>query len=361
VKKTLQKTKTSTAALFGACLRLSLVAFLGVAIWFAIGFSAEAQTFRLSHITTPASPWHKGAERFVELVSRRTNGKVRIRIYPGASLAGRSQKTELQMVRSGVIHIHVVSPIILALFLDSRFDVYDLPWLFPSHEVAWRTLGGPLGDLGKKWLRKKGFVGLAWGTNGFRQLTNNKRPIRAPKDLSRIKFRVAGTRMYLRIFQLLGGNAVTMNFGEVFSSLQQGLIDGQENPLSVIASSRLYEVQKYLTLWNYSFDPLILSMNASWFDRLSPDLQKTFQESAREAMIFQRELVAKDDKTLPDFLEKKGMKVVRLTGVERSLFRERVKSIYKEWGPKLGQSVMNLALSEVRKAEKQTKREKRNP
>ncbi len=340
-----------------AFVRLGLAVLFGAALWLASWLPAEAQTFRLSHITAPASPWHKGAERFAELVSRRTNGKIRIRIYPGASLAGRSQKTELQMVRSGVIHIHVVSPIILALFLDSRFDVYDLPWLFPSHEVAWQALDGALGDLGKKWLRKKGFVGLAWGTNGFRQLTNNKHPIRRPEDLSLIKFRVAGTRMYLRIFQLLGGNAVTMNFGEVFSSLQQGVIDGQENPLSVIASSRLYEVQKYLTIWDYSFDPLLLSMNASRFDRLSADLQKIFQESAREAMDFQRKLVARDDKTLPNFLKNKGMKVARLTGVERAMFRERVKPIYEEWRSKLGQSVMALAVSEVEKAEKKTEKE----
>lgn len=329
--------------------RLAFVSILGVVLSAGVRL-ADGETFRLSHITSPASPWHKGAERFAELVARRTGGKARVRVYPGASLSGRSQKTELQMVRSGVIHVHLVSPIILALFLDARFDVYDLPWLFPSHEVAWRALDGPLGELGERWLREKGFVGLAWGANGFRQLTNGRRPIRRPEDLSGIKFRVAGTRMYLRIFRLLGGNAVTMNFGEVFSSLQQGVIDGQENPLSVIVSSRLYEVQRHVTLWNYSFDPLILSMNAASFEGLSPEWKEVFRASAREAMRYQRELVAREDRVLPDVLRSKGMEVVRLSEAELAAFRRAVEPIYDEWAPRVGREALNLAISEARRA-----------
>ncbi len=330
-------------------------------ILFSTSSPAEVRTLRLSHITSPTSPWHKGALRFAERVSKRTNGEIRIRIYPGASLAGRSQKTELQMVRSGVIQMHLVSPILLALYLDPRFDVYDLPWLFPSHEAVWKVLDGKMGKMGAGWLREKGFAALAWGANGFRQLTNGKRPIRRPEDLSGIKFRVAGTKMYLRIFRLLGGNALTMNFGEVFSSLQQGVIDGQENPLSVITSSRLYEVQKHVTIWNYSFDPLILSMNGKLFDGLSPRLKRIFQTAAREALEYERRLIAEDDKRLPAFLEKKGMKVIRLDDAELAVFRKRVRPVYDEWAPKVGRDVMDLAESEVQRAVKELSKEGKRP
>ena len=152
-----------------------------------------------------------------------------------------------------------------------------------------------------------------------------------------------------------------MNFGEVFSSLQQGVIDGQENPLSVIASSRLYEVQKHVTIWNYSFDPLILSMNGKLFSGLSPGLKRIFRTAAREALEYERRWVAEDDKRLPSFLEKKGMKVIRLDGAELAVFKKRVRPVYDEWAPKVGRDVMDLAESEVHRAVKELSKEGRRP
>ena len=152
-----------------------------------------------------------------------------------------------------------------------------------------------------------------------------------------------------------------MNFGEVFSSLQQGVIDGQENPLSVIASSRLYEVQKHVTIWNYSFDPLILSMNGKLFSGLSPRLKRIFRTAAREALEYERRWVAEDDKRLPSFLEKKGMKVFRLDGAELAVFKKRVRPVYDEWAPKVVRDVMDLAESEVQRAVKELSKEGRRP
>ena len=314
--------------------------------------SAAEKTIRLSHVTAKGSPWDKGAERFAELVAKGTGGRIAVKVFPQSQLANGSQKAELEMLQSGVLDMTWDSPIILALFLDKRFDVWNLPWLYPSMEVANKVADGPMGELAYKWLAEKGVVGLGIGVNGFRELTNSRRPITTPDDLKGIKFRVAGSKLYLETFKLLGANAVTMSFGEVFTALQQGVIDGQENPTAIIDSSRLYEVQKYLTLWRYSFDPLVLCINKKLFDGLAPADQKAIRDAAREAVAYERQLSAEEEKRLPEELKKKGMQVNALTPQQLAAFRERVKPVYGMVEEYVGADILKLMHAEVDKAAK---------
>jgi tripartite ATP-independent transporter DctP family solute receptor len=313
---------------------------------------AAEKTIRLSHVTAQDSPWDKGARRFAELVAKGTNGRIEVKVFPQSQLANGSQKAELEMLQSGVIDMTWDSPIILALFLDKRFDVFNLPWLYPSMEVANRVADGPMGDLAMKWLDEKGVVGLGIGVNGYRELTNSKRPIATPDDMKGIKFRVAGSKLYLETFKLLGANAVTMSFGEVFTSLQQGVIDGQENPTAIIYSSKLYEVQKYLTMWHYSFDPLILCINKKLFDSLSPADQKAIRAAAKEAVAYERAVSAEEEKALPEELKKKGMQVNVLTPAQIAVFREKIHTVYNMVQEYVGADNMRLMLTEVEKADK---------
>jgi tripartite ATP-independent transporter DctP family solute receptor len=313
---------------------------------------AAEKTIRLSHVTAQDSPWDKGARRFAELVAKGTNGRIEVKVFPQSQLANGSQKAELEMLQSGVIDMTWDSPIILALFLDKRFDVFNLPWLYPSMEVANRVADGPMGDLAMKWLDEKGVVGLGIGVNGYRELTNSKRPIATPDDMKGIKFRVAGSKLYLETFKLLGANAVTMSFGEVFTSLQQGVIDGQENPTAIIYSSKLYEVQKYLTMWHYSFDPLILCINKKLFDSLSPADQKAIRAAAKEAVAYERAVSAEEEKALPEELKKKGMQVNVLTPAQIAVFREKIHPVYNMVQEYVGADNMRLMLTEVEKADK---------
>jgi tripartite ATP-independent transporter DctP family solute receptor len=313
---------------------------------------AAEKTIRLSHVTAQDSPWDKGARRFAELVAKGTNGRIEVKVFPQSQLANGSQKAELEMLQSGVIDMTWDSPIILALFLDKRFDVFNLPWLYPSMEVANRVADGPMGDLAMKWLDEKGVVGLGIGVNGYRELTNSKRPIATPDDMKGIKFRVAGSKLYLETFKLLGANAVTMSFGEVFTSLQQGVIDGQENPTAIIYSSKLYEVQKYLTMWHYSFDPLILCINKKLFDSLSPADQKAIRAAAKEAVAYERAISAEEEKALPEELKKKGMQVNVLTPAQIAVFREKIHPVYNMVQEYVGADNMRLMLTEVEKADK---------
>jgi tripartite ATP-independent transporter DctP family solute receptor len=335
-------------------LRRSLAGLTAALVALAVPGAAPAaeKTIRLSHVTAKGSPWDKGAERFAELVARNTGGRIAVKVFPQSQLANGSQKAELEMLQSGVLDMTWDSPIILALFLDKRFDVWNLPWLYPSMEAANRVADGPMGELAYRWLAEKGVVGLGIGVNGFRELTNSKRTIATPDDLKGIKFRVAGSKLYLETFKLLGANAVTMSFGEVFTALQQGVIDGQENPTAIIDSSRLYEVQKYLTLWHYSFDPLVLCINKRLFDGLSPADQKAIRDAAKEAVAYERQLSAEEERRLPEELKKRGMQVNALTPQQIAAFRDRVKPVYSMVEEYVGADNLKLMLSEVDRAAK---------
>src|SRR5512146_2061259 len=181
-------------------MRRSSIAAAAATLVFALGSgntaSAAEKTLRLSHVTAKDSPWDKGAERFAELVAKNTGGRIAVKVFPQSQLANGSQKAELEMLQSGVLDMTWDSPIILALFLDKRFDVWNLPWLYPSMDVANRVADGPMGELAYRWLAAKGVVGLGIGVNGFRELTNSKRPIATPEDMKGIKFRVAGSKLY---------------------------------------------------------------------------------------------------------------------------------------------------------------------
>jgi tripartite ATP-independent transporter DctP family solute receptor len=329
------------------------VTAMAVAMLFLAGAAfAAAKTIRLSHVTAKDSPWDKGAHRFADLVAKNTDGRIEVKVFPQSQLANGSQKAELEMLQSGVIDMTWDSPIILALFLDKRFDVFNLPWLYPSMEVANKVADGPMGALAMKWLEEKGIVGLGIGVNGYRELTNSKHPITIPDDMKGIKFRVAGSKLYLETFKLLGANAVTMSFGEVFTSLQQGVIDGQENPTAIIDSSRLYEVQKYLTMWHYSFDPLVLCVNKKLFDSLSPADQKAIRAAAKEAVAYERAVSAEEEKRLPEELKKKGMQVNNLTPEQIAAFKMKVQPVYAMVQEAIGVDNMKLMLAEVEKAER---------
>ncbi len=326
------------------------VAAVAVALALAAPAAAAERTLRLSHVTAKDSPWDKGAERFAELVAKKTNGRIAVKVFPQSQLANGSQKAELEMLQSGVLDMTWDSPIILALFLDKRFDVWNLPWLYPSMEVANKVADGPMGDLAYKWLAEKGVVGLGIGVNGYRELTNSKRPIASPDDMKGVKFRVAGSKLYLETFKLLGANAVTMSFGEVFTALQQGVIDGQENPTAIIDSSKLYEVQKYLTLWHYSFDPLVLCINKKLFDGLPSADQEAIRAAAREAVAYERQISAEEEKRLPEELKKKGMQVNDLSPAQIAAFRDRVKPVYTMVQEYVGAENMKAMQAEVEKA-----------
>ena len=297
--------------------------------------TGKNRELRLSLILGENSDWYKGAVRFAELVGERTGGAYRVTIFPHAQLAGQSQRTELEMVQTGVIDISLESSILLTL-IEKRMSIFSLPWLFDDYDEANRILDGPLGQHMLDVLAEKEIVGLAYGANGFRQITNSVNPIRIPEDLSGMKIRVPGIRMYIDIFKLLDADPSSMNFGELFTALAQGTMDGQENPVSVIHSSRLFEVQRYLTLWNYSFDPVILCVNKKLWESFDPEIRTVISKCARDAMKYERELVAQGEPSIIESLKSKGMEINTLDPVSVKAFKSMVDPIYQQFDTQIG-------------------------
>lgn len=293
---------------------------------------------KMSVITSDTSAWYKAGLKFSNLVKERTNGQVLITVFPNGQLAGGNQVKELEMLQNGAIDFTFHSTI-LYTNIDPKFTVVSMPWLFNSTAEVDKFTRGDLGKELLSVLPAKGIIGLAWGENGFRQLTNSKRPVVAPEDMKGLKVRIPGIKMYTSIFTALGANPTVMNWGEVLGALQQGVIDGQENPLDVIVSGKIPEVQKHITLWNYSYDALILGMSKKAWDGFDAQTQQIIKKAAEEAADYEVKLNRENDSSNLKKIEEK-LKVARLTPEQVAKFREKVAQVYSEYESVIGKDLL---------------------
>lgn len=294
----------------------------------------------MSVSTSDISSWYLGAEKFAEIVSEKTGGKVNITVYSNEQLSSGSQTKGIEQLQVGITDLSFHSTIIYSI-LDPQFGVVSLPWLLPNEEVVDKALAGDAGALINGILLDNNIQPLGFGENGYRQITNNKMEIIKPEDLTAMKIRIPGINMYIDLFKELGADPTAMNFSEVFTSLQQGTIDGQENPLPIITSSKLYEVQKYISLWNYSYDPIILGANKDLFDSMSPELQQIFVDAGKEACAYQIKLNRDEGASAVAFLEEQGMIVTELTDEQIAAFQEKMIPIYEKYKSIVGEKLLD--------------------
>lgn len=272
------------------------------------------------------SPHHKASLEFGRLVEEKTNGAYTVQVYPNSALAGGNQLGAIEMVQNGSISCGFLSPLVEA-GLEPNLNALSIPWLWKDVATIDKTmqLGTPVHEELNRIIRRKGFEIIGYGENGFRELTNNIRPIRTPDDMKGIKFRVIGSRMLLDVFSALGGNPVDINFSELFTALQQGTVDGQENPIStIIIPNRYYEVQKYLTIWNYSYEPHPLQFNRRLWESYSPETQAAIKEAAAIACKLQKDLAREAlDRDLATI--SKNTEIITLTPDELDKFKALAK------------------------------------
>lgn len=300
-----------------------------------------SRNWKMSVVTNESSSWTKGARLFSDLVRQRTESKIQITVYPNAELAGGDQVKELTGLQDGGINFTYHSNLLYSN-LDQSFAAISLPWLLTDYSQADAALAGPAGSQLLRAAEAKGIVGLAFGENGFRQLTNSKLAVRQPDDLRGLKIRIPGVKLYNSIYEALGASPVAMNFGEVIGGLRQGQIDGQENPMDIIVSSKLYDVQKHITIWNYSYDALILGINKKDWDGLSRPAQEIIKQAAVEASKEQIILSREAARTQLSLLRSQGMTVTELSPDEVNAFRAKVAPVYAEWSPRIGESLIGL-------------------
>ncbi|MDI6600606.1 MAG: DctP family TRAP transporter solute-binding subunit [Thermoanaerobacteraceae bacterium] len=295
--------------------------------------------YKLTTNVANETVWGQGAVKFAELAKEYTNGKVNIKVYPSAQLVGGDQMRQAEMVQSGAIDFMLNSTINIAPTIPDT-NVFSLPFLFPSYEAVDAALAS---DGAKKLLGafdKYNMVGLAYGENGFREVTNNVRPIKTPDDMKGIKMRVV-TPIYVDIMRALGANPIAMNWGEVFAALQQRTIDGQENPIvGIIIPNKIYEVQKYLTNWHYSYDALILAVNKDVWNSFPADIQEQLQKAANDAMKWEIDLSRQGLEDGIKLLKDNGMEVTDLTPEQIQPFKDKTKDVYKKYAEQIDPEIV---------------------
>ena len=333
----------SFARLSGTALAATLATALSVGI-------AGADTLRLSHNTGENSTWHIGSERFAELVAERTDGAFDVRVFPNAQLAGGDQMRQAEMVGRGALDVVVTSAINVTPLVP-EMAVFSLPYLFASYDQVDAAVQGAPGEAMAEILLEQGIVVLAWGENGFREVTNNRRPILTPDDMRGLNMRVAGP-MYIDVMNALGANPQQMQWVETISALQQGVVDGQENPIgAVIVPLQVYEVQRYMTTWHYSYDPIFLGISQARWDSMDAEMQEIMREAAQEAMAFQREITRQGTADGIDYLREQGMEVHEATAEEITAFREATQPAFDMWAERVGTELVELFLAATAEAD----------
>lgn len=302
---------------------------------------SKKYSWKLSVTTAESSSWTRGAKKFADLVKERSNGNIVITVYPNEQLSGGNQPKGIEMVVSGATEMSIHSTMIWSV-VEPRLAAVSLPFLFKNEAEVDRALNGKAGELLKQAVEAKGVKFLAWGENGFRQLTTGKKPVAKPADLKGLKIRVPAINILVSTFKQFGADPTVMNFSEVFTALQQGAIDGQENPLGVIDSSKLYEVQKYITMWNYCYDPLILSINKKLWDSLDSDTQKLLATAAKEAMDYQIKVNREENAAILKKLEEKGMKIITPSPDDLVAFQKACEAVYAEAEKTIGKDLIDM-------------------
>ncbi len=357
---------------FSYYLRYVLVSMICVSMVVLFAPQSEAGKFKKEYKLTlnvgPQFYWGMGAVKFCELVKQKTNGQINIKPYYGSALLKGAQLKSPQMVATGVIDCAYESTINSSPVMP-EMNIFSLPFFINNFENLDKMEYGETGKAIFEVMDKKGLVGLAWGENGFRQVTNSKRELRRPEDLKGLKFRVVGSPIFIDIFRKLGADPVNMNWGDAVTAFQQGVVDGQENPLPGVAIAvQIYQYHKYITRWNYLVDPVIVYWNKKQFNAFPKDIQKAIREAAQESARFEKALCRAGldgDKSLnilknefnytikiPDpvkFAESKGMVVTNLTDEERNAFIEATKSLYEKWVPKIGKDLYEKAKKDMGK------------
>ncbi|MED4207341.1 DctP family TRAP transporter solute-binding subunit [Neobacillus mesonae] len=302
----------------------------------AAGKKSKAEyVLRLGHLQTETHPYHKGALKFKELVEKKSNGRIQIDIFPSSQLGnGRDQ---IEGAQIGSIHFHIGSVAPVTNFAP-QFNVLNLPYLFESREHAFRVLDGEIGQQIAANLPNRGLMNLGYMENGWRHMTNNVRTFKTAKDAAGLKIRVQESPPYISFVKALGSTPVPVPFGELYTALEQHVVDGQENPLAQIYLNKFHEVQKYLTLTYHNYDAAVFIMSKTTFDTLPKDLQKVITESSKEAIQYERKVALEDEKTLLDNLRKSDIEIEEHPDLDS--FREAVKPVYKEFQVSIGKDLL---------------------
>ena len=329
----------------------NILGFALAATALAFTAAAPAQTYKpeykMSLVVGPAFPWGKGGEIWANLVRERTQGRINIKLFPGVSLIQGDQTREFSAIRQGVIDMAVGSTINWSPQVR-ELNLFSLPFLMPDY-AAMDAL--TQGDVGKEIFRvidKAGVVPLAWGENGYREISNSKLAIKKPEDMKGLKIRVVGSPLFLDTFTALGANPTQMSFADAQPALATGAVDGQENPLSIFTAAKLHNVaQKHITMWGYVSDPLIFVVNkevwSSWTAADRDIVRQAAIDAGKQQIAIARKGLVEADRPLLKDIAGLGVTVTLLSPQEREAFVKVTRPVYDKWKNQIGVNLVNTA------------------
>ncbi len=332
--------------------RRSLLALAALAT--ALGtfsVAAPAQTYKseykMSLVLGPPTPWGMAGKIWADLVKERTQGRINIKLYPGTSLIQGDQTREFSALRQGVIDMAVGSTINWSPQVK-QLNLFSLPFLMPDYAAIDALTQGEVGKDIFAAIDKAGVLPLAWGENGYREVTNSKRAIKSPADLKGMKIRVVGSPIFSDMFTAMGANPTQMSWADAQPALASGAVDGQENPLFLFTVLKMQNVgQKYLTAWGYMADPLIFVVNkeiwASWAPADQEIVRQAAIDAGKQEIVLARKGLIEADKPLLKDIAAMGVTVTQLSATERDAFVKATRPVYTKWKPQIGTALVDKA------------------
>lgn len=316
--------------------KLFIVFFVAVSFLASLtGFAtAEPIKIRFSHVVAPTTPKGQAADMFAKLANERLKGKVEVQVFPNSQLY--TDKTVLDALSTGSVEMAAPSTAKFTSWVP-QLQLFDLPFMFKNRDVLYKTMDGEVGQKMFKLLGKKNMLGLAMWDNGFKQIGNNIREIRKPADIDGIKFRIMSSKVLESQFKTVGGNPLVMPFSEVYSALEQGVIDGQENTWSNMYSKKFFEVQKYITETNHGYLGYLVVTNAQFWAHLPPDVRTELENIMKEVTAWIRENAYKiNEGDKQKIIDSGKTKVSTLSEEEKMAFRKAFKPVQDEFRDIIG-------------------------
>ena len=301
--------------------------------------AAMAIEIKFAHVVNDKDAFHVAAVKFKELVEKNTKGEITVTLFTDAKLG--DERTLLERMKMGIVDSAIITNGPIINFVPA-FGVIDLPFLFRDPDHAYKVLDGSIGQKLLAEMESQGWKGLSFGERGFRNLTNSKRAVKTPEDIKGLKIRVMQNPVYVDSFKALGANAVPMAWTEVLTALQQGTVDGQENPLNVIMAFKLYDVQKYLSITRHAYAPAPILMSTITWKKLTPAQQQIMKKAAQDAADFER---AWDNKMESDWLKELENKGMMVSKPDLKPFLAAVKPVYEQYTPKYGKNLLDSIIN----------------
>ena len=307
----------------------------------------KERTIRFAFQNAQEHPQGQGAKKFADLVEQKSGGKIKVRLFPSGQLGGDLQT--VSSLQGGTLDMTVLNAGLLSSQVK-EFGLFDLPFLFDSGKQADAVVDGPFGQKLAESLAPKSLVGLGYWDLGFRNLTNSRRPVAKLEDIQGFKIRVLQSPLYIDLFNTLGANAVPLPFPELYTALEQKTVDGQENPATVIQTSKFAEVQKHLTFTRHIYNPQIVIFSKRVWDRYDPEEKKLIEGAAAEAKVYQRQVSRDAEAKAIEQLKAQGMQLTELSPDEIARLRDKVKPVTEKYAKEANEASVKELFAEVEKA-----------